>query len=286
MRSLAPRAARLNQSSIAFGLVLLFVVGCSPSGVPDYETEYFRFFSVSGTEICQGTLLRFDETAAEADDTLGRTRNTRFDVYLYDEGSAELEASCGPGRLGCFKHGSQTVHAAWGAVNHELGHAATAFDGSAYQLFEEGMAVDFAGRRTRFGDTTLGSNFDPNVKDLDYTTAGHFMRWLRLTYGMETVLRLTRDVDWTSSPYFARTKVNEIFGVDFEALEREFYNDAPVYLPGFAKPFTGVALSGDLTLDADLDCGSPTTFGDEDFIWVEQDLVVETSGTWQIVAPP
>jgi len=108
---------------------------------------------------------------------------------------ADVSARCSEGPTGCFNDGE--VHALWEALEHEIVHAASIpVLGTPEPLWLEGIAEALSGR-TYHGPADVASLVGlEDSREVDYTTAGHFVRWLREEHGIEGVRALAREASF------------------------------------------------------------------------------------------
>lgn len=253
--------------------------GCSPQSF-EYYSAHLRIASADDSPICQGTLDRLDKHVELIESTLSLPgRNHRTDVFLYSEPPA---SACGRGISGCYNSVTQEVHTKWSVVEHELVHARTPW--AAIPLLDEGNAVDLSRGPQEFGHTSPDELVGKGPRALDYDTAGHFLRWLRLRFGPLLLRLMLEDIDWSSSPYYSRERLAEFTGVSLETLVREYYETAPAIYARIEQPEAQIVVEPgvDFDLDFDLDCEAHDVEGHSGRIWSDRVVEVSDLSAWVV----
>lgn len=149
--------------------------------------------------------------------------------------------------MGCFRDGE--VHTLWDGLEHEIVHAVANPLGRPEPLWIEGIAEALS-NRTRDGDEDVVSLVGlEGSKDVEYSTAGHFTRWLLEEHGVEGIRELARE-----SPF------EEAYGMDLVAASAEYDANAPWSYPHW-NPCRGERLGatseGEWVHDIVVDCEDP-----------------------------
>lgn len=246
-------------ASIAF-LALLVGVGsaCSDDAPFEltYETENLRVGVADGRELCGGDLDRLERHVANVEELLATQLPGKVDVYLWPG-----QSESGPGDhcsndRGCFYREISTIYAREGEVGHELVHAVAIPLGDPSAMWSEGLAEALDMRRTFVGSVAPSDNFF-REEDVDYPSAGHFVRWVWATHGPQVV----RDV--LTDPREPLEAFEAITGQTLAEAEADYSNSAPYSFgqlapcqhPQFVETEPG-SWSGSI----ELDCANDDTF--------------------------
>ncbi|MCA9656002.1 MAG: hypothetical protein H6712_02025 [Myxococcales bacterium] len=122
------------------------------------------------------------------EDFLGAPSDERIEIYLY----ADSPPQCA---LVCYTPEGY-IAANWNALDHEVVHAVVARFADPAPFWNEGIAEVLTKRGTdRCGQVSVTDNVSAREStEVDYATAGHFVRWLVETRGIEPVLDVLEDV--------------------------------------------------------------------------------------------
>ena len=161
--------------------VSLALSACSEPANPNFglEVRYVSGRARVGTDIdeplCEGNLAFVDAHAVAIEGLLGveLDEKVRIDVY-----AGIPVPGCSRGATGCYDFGSGLVSGMWEAVPHELVHAIGSELGRPDSFWEEGLAEALSGRMMTRGQDVHASMEEFAAGGSDYTTAGHFVRWL------------------------------------------------------------------------------------------------------------
>jgi hypothetical protein len=137
----------------------------------------------SDSRLCQADILRIERAVVHAEDVLAPPIVEPIRVYLYDHGLTR----CISGAAGCFIDGE--IHTLWQSIDHEIVHAVAQPLGRPSSFWSEGMAEAIS-NRTQRGSTDVEVNLELTPGNMDYHTAGHFVRWLMEEHGEEGIRRL------------------------------------------------------------------------------------------------
>ncbi|MEM9458028.1 MAG: hypothetical protein AAGF11_27880 [Myxococcota bacterium] len=139
--------------------------------------------------LCKGDVTLIEQTIERVEERLDVRAPSPIELSIWSR-YAEVSAHCSEGALGCYNDGE--AHALWQAQEHEIVHAVAAPLGTPEPLWNEGIAEALSSR-TQEGQedvvSLVGLEDSPQV---DYSTAGHFVRWLLEEYGQEGVRALAR----------------------------------------------------------------------------------------------
>lgn len=263
----------------------LGAAACSAERPPiTYETEHFRIGVDAGYPLCEGELDRLDERARSKADFLGVSPVRDQALYIYAQ-SEDMYPFCRRAARGCFRHWDAEIHTTWGALDHEIGHAAKSELGAATDFLEEGTATALQDRGVSFGRSPPSSNLFHPVERVEYLSGAHFVLWLRAEFGAPILRRLLSAIDSTATPFSIRQSLESILGEPFEVIEQRYELEAPVFFPGFRAFEPQFELVGsDYEVSLPLDCEQPTTRNYRHLMTREVDFTVAEAGTWQVLA--
>ncbi len=230
---------------------LVVAAGCSEVTFPaiQYETERARIGTTFDFELCQGDLGLIDQQIGAIERRLGVPRTSRVSLYLYELG----ELPCDNSPFGCYFPEEDAVATLPFAIDHELVHAVVRGRSFENEFWSEGIAEAVKGEGTFNPYTPALATYDEsNGANLDYATAGHFVRWLIETRDPETVRRI---VDGESR--------SDVLGATMEQLAQEYEASAPFAYPDWSPcPHPPLRSTGDGRWEErfEFDCESPEAF--------------------------
>lgn len=184
-----------------------------------YETETTVVGTAFEDPLCAGDLAFLDKTVRFAEEMLGVEAETPIEVYLYDVG----EVPCEESPFGCYTPGTGRVTSLWAGVDHELVHAVSTSIKFPSTFWEEGVAEALNGAGTHLYDRMLSSDALTSVERPNYAAAGHFVRWLIETRGMDRLNRAIR-----------QQPLEKIYGQSAEELVADYNETAPWGYPAWA----------------------------------------------------
>lgn len=176
--------------------------GCSDEPEPPpivWEGEHIRFGTdADDSTLCAGTLPYLDGAVGHLGQVFGRP-DARLDYYWVPDGTTPY---CASGPEGCAD--GHSVFSRYAIHQHELVHAVR-FPSTLYLPFEEGLAEAYGDDWKRFrvrGDIRellrdpKGNGYIPGF---GYGLAAHFVSYLQVTRGLETLVELDAATDYQSS---------------------------------------------------------------------------------------
>lgn len=198
-------------------LLLVGLGGCQP-GDEAISTEIDDRAIVSFERpLCAGDIAWITRTLDHIELELDASVESPIPVFMWSR-YVHVAERCGEGPAGCYTNGE--IHGLWQSLEHELVHAVDAPLGTLEPLWDEGIAEAISGR-TRDGEASIGSLVGlESYRDVDYGTAGHFMRWLREENGLEGVRSLARQVPF-----------DEAFGIPLDDAIEAYDQNAPWSYP-------------------------------------------------------
>lgn len=262
-------------------LSLTFVVGAC---TPDYETEHLRINTHFDAPLCAGNLEWYERMIDQTEQSIGHDLRAPLELELWsskswDEG--ESRHQCGRSEpQGCYEARTHTIQARFdrSVIAHEIVHAFTPRPTSADRMFEEGLSEALT-RMTRFGRGRPA--LATQSGDVDYVSAGHFVRWLAETRGsacLRAVLAVAHaDVEAT----FA-----ESCGSSLDAAIDEYTQTAPWTFPSLlgcdleAEQVHELAPDQPLALTVEIDCANPSTHSTSAGMHVSHIVRVTAAGNY------
>lgn len=188
-----------------------------------YETEHFRIGTEFDYPLCGGDLAALDAQIDGLEELLSVTAPSPITLYLWE---TPPTAYCGEGPMGCYGREDNVVHSTAYILDHELVHAVVGGFADPPAFFSEGAAEALRRRRLVSVQTPAPlANFEREREELDYGSAGLFMRWLWEREGPELFVELLQD---TRGPLDA---FEAIYGLTPEAAEQAFFSDLPHSYP-------------------------------------------------------
>ncbi len=239
----------------------------------DYATEDLTI--EADTLRCAGDLQRWQAFADFVESYLGRKLPAPVELYVWDQ-QDDFGGIPHCGLVsGCLDYESGRVFAVDESVEHELVHAVAAVFPNRDAFFSEGLAVALSGS-TEFGP------YAPvfpvaRPEDVDYVSAGHFVRWLIETHGIEAV------IDHLESSG-SLAQFEQRFGPLDEVVEA-FVSTAPaVYPPLYVHPTPTLDERGVeiWASELDVDCDAHDVVGAKDGIEIIRLLTVPKSGFFSL----
>jgi hypothetical protein len=209
-----------------------------------YTTEHLEIHA--DVERCAGDLARWDGFVEHVETYLDVEMPYVVNLYIWTDANFDGPSLCGIDRSGCFRDSRQSIYTASAAIEHELVHAVTADLGNRDAFFREGVAEALSGS-TRFGLYPPTFPADRS-RDVDYRSAGHFVRWLLEIDGPEPL------VEYLS---IAGADVDEFESIYFADFQTEFYADAePSYSRVYEHPAPALVHDGAISWSSELvfDC--------------------------------
>jgi hypothetical protein len=246
---------KFTRMSLRFVRATMFAVGCAePEQIGDppeladleyhYTTENLQIHT--DVERCAGDLARWDGFVEHVETYLDVDMPYVVDLHVWSDANFDGPALCGIDRSGCFRDSRQAIYTAMVAVEHELIHAVTADLGNRDAFFREGVAEALSGS-TQFGlyPPTFPAG---RSREVDYRSAGHFVRWLLETGGPEPM------VDYLST---SGADVDEFEAIYFSDFEQKYFAEAePSYARVYEHPAPALVRDGAISWSSELifDC--------------------------------
>lgn len=272
----------MSRTRRCIGLVVLAFAACSDAQPRRYVTEYLDVEPSDDEVICAGTLVAMDSQMERIAKVLGVELPAMTHVYY---GHSAVEDHCGAGPIGCTNVNG--VFAASDSIFHELVHAVRRHQAGGVAgtwLFEEGLAQVLSGfrwdpytayrppdglerRPAVLADFPRGQDkFVPE----DYSTAGHFVSWLRTTHGDATLVAFLNDERYLGGEAYDEAFTSH-FGLSIDEADSawreaaaEEYSWSEVCDPAFTLEWEGSTLEFTDTVD----CEAPHTTGPREYGFV------------------
>jgi len=141
-----------------------------------YETEEAIIGLDFDVPLCQDDLDRIDRHIAFVEDMLDAASDEKIEIYIY----ASSPPRC-PGLEGnsCYDTRRKIIRTHGTMLEHEIVHAVVDRFAEPPPFWNEGIAVALDGNGSHPGVATVMQSIHvEDAADLDYATAGHFIRWL------------------------------------------------------------------------------------------------------------
>jgi hypothetical protein len=201
-----------------------------------YESAQVDVFVEPGMAFCRGDGASMDAHVLALADELEVDLPERIPVWVVgDDRGAEIEEWCSGMQYttGCFR--DSMIMSMVATVPHELNHAV--FN----QLNPEVHWISrFWAEAYAVAGETQSSAFSPSVELLHgqsefaaYELSGHFLRWLRVTYGVEMLADFYASLERGWAREDVDTAFADIFGSSYEQLIARYELEAEVLYPGF-----------------------------------------------------
>ncbi|PCC71510.1 hypothetical protein SAMN02745121_01055 [Nannocystis exedens] len=255
---------------------VLGCVACGDAERPRYVTEHLDVELYDGEVLCDGSLEIMDAQVERVSAFLGIDPPPQISVFY---GHSAVKDGCGGTWGGCAR--ASGVYATSASIFHELVHAVRHSQGKPGSvgswLFEEGLAEVLSGFRWHLqSELALPSTLERGPAMLaalprgegkfvpeDYPTAGHFMSWLRTTYGDAALVAFLNDPRYLGGDAYEEAFAAH-FGLSIAEADSAWRSAAATeYLwsepcdPARALPWTGSTLEFSDTVD----CEAPHTTG-------------------------
>lgn len=237
---------------VAAQVGLACAAGCEKIDLPplEYETETTVVGTAFDAPLCQADLAFLDERVRFAEQMLGVQAELPIEVYLYETG----EVPCGGlTPFGCYNRTKRIVTSSWPDVAHELVHAVAHSISFPSKFWSEGVAVALDGTGTHRSTVELTPAELSGKQRIDYAAAGHFVRWLIETRGVD---HLNRVIDGDS--------VEDVFGQSGEGLVQEYNETAPWAYPAWEPcpyPEISAVADGEWEEELSFSCASEGATG-------------------------
>jgi len=179
----------------------------------------------SESPLCEGDLAAIERSIVRIEGLLDAEDGDPLEIFLHDRVAT---LGCSTVLAGCYVDGE--IHTLWQAIDHEIVHAIASRLERSSSFWNEGIAVALSGRIRR-GRTGVDSNLALSPGDLDYSTAGHFVRWLVEDHGIEGVRKIARGQTFRDS-----------YEMDLEDAITEYESSAPWSYPSW-NPCPGTLLT-------------------------------------------
>jgi hypothetical protein len=246
------------------------------------QTEHLDIHSESF--VCAGTALEMERHAQFMAEQFDIDLRSGIPVHLIH---GKLE-HCPDGAAGCFSDGA--IFGSPHSMHHELGHAVSCQLGNKVaSILLEGFAVMFEPNPSTTipaEGRSLAEQFEVTWKDLSYSNAGHFARWLFEREGAATFAEYYR---MASGPADTREALEEVYGRSLEELEAEYLETAPYSWVPFRQctdiPHVEHDDDGVWRHSAILDCDDESTMGpylDHEDLFIDEWKMMAQSFTFTV----
>lgn len=230
---------------------------------PAYRTE--RLDVSSSIPICAGTRDMLDERVVALGAALDLAVTRRIPLILDSSPSESCEGDTPV--AGCARQNGELV-AGPRSVFHELAHGVACELGRSDRLYAEGFAVAFEGKPLYARDEWLApiSEFagTSSVDDVDYTTAGQFVRWLHDAYGAAEFAEAYDRTTTGAGLSAFEDDFEAVYGIQLADAEQRFAGERADFYPAAWDRCTGAVVpwsQDSWRVETTLDCDDAQTFG-------------------------
>jgi hypothetical protein len=205
-------------------------------------------------EVCPWQLEAVDNQIRFVEDMLGAPSDEKITIYAYAEDPPNCDVA------GCYTFDdSGVIKTLWAAIDHEVVHAVEdRFVDRPRTFWSEGTAVALEEKGTHEGWSLVMDNINvTHYHDLDYATAGHFVRWL-LENEDPTLIRRKLLGEHTTP----------VYGRSIEDLAAAYEAERPhAYPPWFPCPYPALPepQPGHWTETIDISCDHPEGTAGENY---------------------
>lgn len=259
---------------IAYLFLLVIDSGCrEPLPAIRYETEKALIGTEFSEEVCPYQLEAVDDHIRFVEDVLGAPSDEKIEIYVYSIDSERLPSCDG---LGCYDRRRNIIQTYWGAIDHEVVHAVEArFVDEPRTFWSEGIAVALEEQGTHEGWSLVLDNVGiEDYRDLDYATAGHFVRHLLETEDPTLIRRVLRG-----------ESTDAVYGRTVEALAAAYEAERPyAYPPWFPCDYPALPSpeDGRWAETIDVSCEHPEGTAGENYQRSVVRSVVLDAGTYTL----
>lgn len=194
--------------------VLLLGSACLDLPPIKYETEK----TIIGTdfELCPGDLKSIDRHVELVEDMLDAPSDEKLEIYIFPS----VPPRCW-GAFSCYDERRDMIRTHWSFLGHEIVHAVVDRFAQPPPFWNEGIA-EALDRTASFGGTAtvMESIHVSDWRDLDYLTAGHFVRQLLEDHDPALI-----------KPILLGASFEHTYGVSFPAAAASYEEDHPYAYP-------------------------------------------------------
>lgn len=239
-----------------------------PSLAYEYTTEHLVVHS--DAERCRGDLARWEGFAEHVETTLELPIPRTIHVYAWDRETYDEGAWCRLGADGCFMK-PDVVYSIIGSIEHELVHAITTDLANEDLTFAEGLAVALA--EESFFGVEPPQFFIESSPEVDYATAGHFVRWLLESFGPAPLL------EFMAIAGAGPDDLEAIYGED--VITRYYDQAEPAYPRLYLHPAPALEFDGSVwTSTLVFDCEREDVRGRSEGLVVVREWTIEEGGQY------
>ncbi|MEM9455126.1 MAG: hypothetical protein AAGF11_13175 [Myxococcota bacterium] len=272
---MVPELQRIPRRSPYLSFATLLLIGveaCQTDGGRVVTNIDDRAMVTFERPLCRGNIAQIEETMAHVEDNLDVQVQSPIEITLWSR-YADVADHCWEGALGCYRDGE--IHTLWYGLEHEIVHAVAGPLGRPEPLWIEGIAEALSGR-THDGEVDVGSLVGlEDGRDVEYSTAGHFTRWLLEEYGVEGIRDLARE-----------SSFEDTYGMELGDAGADYETNAPWSYPHW-NPCRGErldpTLEGEWVHDIVVDCDDPWSSAEyESGPTVLRTIDIEDPGTYRL----
>lgn len=235
---------------------LCFAVSACQEPLPPirYVTEKALIATDFDEEVCPYQLEAIDHQIRFVEDMLQAPSDEKIRIYAYADGPPDCDA------LGCYAYDdSGVIKTYWASIDHEVVHAIEdRFVDEPRTFWSEGIAVALEEQGTHEGWSLVIDNVPiTDYHELDYATAGHFVRSL-LENDEPKLIRRVLEGEST----------DVVYGRSIDAIAAEYEAEHPfAYPPWFPCDYPGLpSPEVDLWMETiDVSCDNPEGTAGENY---------------------
>jgi hypothetical protein len=220
-----------------------------------YVTEEAIIGTDFDEEVCPYQLEEIDDQIRFVEEMLGAPSDEKIEIYAYAPTSDLPNCDA----IGCYHHRGDIIETYWAAIDHEVVHAVAArFVDEPRTFWSEGIAVALQDHGSHEGGSPVLDNvWVHDYHDLDYSTTGHFVRWLLANEEPSLIRRVLKG-----------ESTDAVYGRSIEALAADYEAEHPfAYPPWFPCDYPALPSpeAGRWTETIDISCEHPEGTAGENY---------------------
>ncbi|EDM80665.1 hypothetical protein PPSIR1_37269 [Plesiocystis pacifica SIR-1] len=242
-----------------------------------YETEHLQIGTGFDYPLCAGDLAAYEAQVVGLESLLSTTVDEPITVYLWEDAPSSY---CGEGPQGCYSPDENAIYTTSFALDHELVHAVVYGFARPPGFFDEGSAEALRRRRlVSVQQPDPLANFELSGGEVDYGSAGLFMRWLWERFGAEAFIAILKDERPPLEAFEA------VYGMSPESAEAMFFEELPYGYPPLTScevdPLPAVD-EGRWEASVRLDCGSDDVYGGDGVRGTARTVTLTEAGDYAV----
>lgn len=207
----------MDARSILLAVALCGQASCSEPLPP---IRYVTDKAIIGTDfdepVCPHQLQEIDDQIRFVEGMLDAESDEKIEIYVYADGPPGCDG------IGCYYIDEDIIRTYWAGIDHEVVHAVEArFVDRPRTFWSEGIATALEIQGTHAGESAVLDEIGTaDYRNLDYATAGHFVRWLLDTEDPALIRRVLQG-----------DSTDAVYGRSIEALAVAFEDEHPYAYP-------------------------------------------------------